>query len=68
LIIIGVIPESCSFGDGVGAVLVDRSSIAADNIANLLVQRGILCHRRQIALEQNLWWLPLPVAASVTMS
>jgi hypothetical protein len=49
-------------------VLVDRSSIAADNIANLLVQRGILCHRRQIALEQNLWWLPLPVAASVTMS
>ena len=68
LIIIGVIPESCSFGDGVGAVLVDRSSIAADNIANLLVQRGVSCRRRSIPIPQHLWWLPLPEAASLATS
>jgi hydrogenase maturation protease len=68
LIIIGVIPESCGFGDGVGAVLLDRSSIAADNIANLLTQRGVSCHRRPIPIPQHLWWLPLHEAASVASS
>jgi hydrogenase maturation protease len=66
LIIIGVIPQSCSFGEGVSAVLLDRSSIAADSIADLLVQRGIRCDRRQIGLQQNLWWLPLPGEAFIT--
>lgn len=68
LIIIGVIPASCNFGEGVGAVLLDRSAIAADNIADLLVQRGVRCHRRPIAIRQNLWWLPLPEAELVTAS
>jgi hypothetical protein len=68
LIIIGVIPESCGFGEGVGAVLLDRSSIAADNIANLLAQRGVSCHRRPIPIPQHLWWLPLHEAASVASS
>jgi len=68
LIIIGVIPESCGFGEGVGAVLLDRASIAADNIANLLVQRGVSCRRRSIPIPQHLWWLPLPEAASLATS
>lgn len=68
LIIIGVIPESCSFSEGVGAVLLDRCSIAADNIANLLLQRGVSCQPREFPIPQHLWWLPLPAAASVTAS
>jgi hydrogenase maturation protease len=68
LIIIGVIPESCGFGEGVGAVLLDRSSIAADNIANLLVQRGASCHRRPIPIQQHLWWLPLPETGAASTS
>jgi hydrogenase maturation protease len=68
LIIIGVIPESCRFGEGVGAVLLDRSSVAADNIANLLMQRGVPCHRRRVPIPAHLWWLPLPEAASLTTS
>jgi hydrogenase maturation protease len=59
LIIIGAVPGSCGFGEGMGTALLDSSSIAAGSIAGLLVARGIACHRRQAAIEQNLWWLPL---------
>jgi hydrogenase maturation protease len=68
LIIIGVVPESCSFGEGIAPALLDSSSLAADSIADLLTQRGVACHRRQTVIEQNLWWLPLPVEESATTS
>jgi hydrogenase maturation protease len=68
LIIIGVIPESCSFGGGMSPVLLESSDIAADSIAGLLVQRGIVCHLRQAAVQQNLWWLPPPQDKHVTTS
>jgi hydrogenase maturation protease len=68
LIIIGVVPESCGFGEGISPVLLDSSSVAADSIGGVLTQRGVACHRRQVVVQQNLWWLPLPGAESATTS
>jgi hydrogenase maturation protease len=62
LIILGVVPGSCGFGEGISRVLLDSSSTAAAGIAGLLVERGVACHRRPAAIQQNLWWLPLPGA------
>jgi hydrogenase maturation protease len=68
LIIIGVVPESCRFGEGIAPVLLDRSSIAVAGIAGLLMQRGVACRRRRAAIQPNLWWLPFPGAELATTS
>ncbi len=57
LIIVGVVPESCDFGKGIGSSVLSACSTAVDNIARLLVERGIDCSRRQAPLQPNLWWL-----------
>jgi hypothetical protein len=36
--------------------MLSASSVAVDNIASLLVERGIEC-RRHDPLQPNLWWL-----------
>jgi len=66
LIIMGAVPQSCSFGEAISPALLDSSSRASDRIAGLLVQRGVACRRRPVFLKQNLWWLPLPGAQSAT--
>jgi hydrogenase maturation protease len=62
LIIIGVVPQSCGFGEGISPTLFDSAAVAVENIVSLLLQRGVACHRRQIVVPQNLWWLPAPGA------
>ena len=57
LIIVGAVPESCDFGKGISLSVSSASSMAVDNIACLLVERGISCSRRHAALQPNLWWL-----------
>jgi len=57
LIIVGVVPESCDFGKGISSSVLSASSAAVDNIARLLVERGINCCRRHAPLPPNLWWL-----------
>jgi len=66
LIVVGVVPQSCRFGDGISQALLDSSGIAAGSIAGLLLQRGVACHRRPGVVAQNLWWLPLPGAGIAT--
>ena len=58
LIIVGVVPESCDFGKGISPSVLGACSVAVDNIARLLVERGINCSRRHAPLQPNLWWLP----------
>ncbi|HTR22387.1 MAG TPA: hydrogenase maturation protease [Terriglobales bacterium] len=58
LIIVGVVPESCDFGKGISPSVLGACSLAVDNIARLLVERGINCSRRHAPLQPNLWWLP----------
>ena len=57
LIIVGVVPESCDFGTGISPSVLSACSVAVDNIARLLVERGINCSRRHAPLQPNLWWL-----------
>ena len=57
LIIVGVVPESCDFGKGINPSVLIASSVAVDNIARLLVERGIDCSCRHVPLQPNLWWL-----------
>ena len=57
LIIVGVVPEACDFGKGISYSVLSACSAAVDNIARLLVERGINCPRRYTLLQPNLWWL-----------
>jgi len=57
LIIVGVVPELCDLGRGVSRSVLSASSVAADNIARLLVERAVNCRRRHAPAEPNLWWL-----------
>jgi hydrogenase maturation protease len=59
LIVIGAEPESCAFGDGPSEAMLSVASEAAENIAQVLTQRGVLCLPRVVAPRRNLWWLPL---------
>jgi len=59
LIVIGAAPESSSFGDGPSAAMLNLAGEAAGSIAQVLTDRGVLCHRRSVAPRPNLWWLPL---------
>jgi hydrogenase maturation protease len=62
LVIIGAVPQSCNFGDGISQALLGGASAAADSIARLLSERGVGCRRREAVLAQNLWWLPTAYA------
>ena len=57
LIIIGVIPEACDFGESISPSVLRASSAAVDNIARLLLERAIDCRRRHAPVQPNLWWL-----------
>ena len=57
LIIVGVVPESSSLGNGMSPSVLGASSRAIDHIARLLVERAISCRRRHAPVEPNLWWL-----------
>jgi hydrogenase maturation protease len=57
LIIVGVVPQSCKFGEGVSPAVLTASSAAVDSIAGLLRERGIDCSRRPAPTVPNLWWL-----------
>jgi hydrogenase maturation protease len=59
LIIIGITPESCGFGDGVNPSVMAIASETSDAIAALLTDRGVVCYRRPTAKAPNLWWMSL---------
>ncbi len=59
LIVIGAAPESCSFGDGPSAAILNLAGEAAASIAQVLTDRGVHCNHRSVAPRPNLWWLPL---------
>ena len=66
LIIIGMTPGSCGFGEAINPSVLNTASEAAGTIAALLADRGVSCCRRLAAVEPNLWWLPMPHRAPAT--
>jgi len=59
LIVVGAAPESCVFGDGPSAAMLDLAAEASASIAQVLTRRGFPCIHRNVAPQPNLWWLPL---------
>jgi len=65
LIVIGATPQSCSFGERIGDSMFLAAAKAATSVAQLLVDRGIVCRHRRPVVQPNLWWLPFaPVGGS----
>jgi hydrogenase maturation protease len=59
LIVVGAAPESCVFGDGPSAAMLNLAAEAAASIAQVLTHCGVRCNHRNAAPRPNLWWLPL---------
>jgi hydrogenase maturation protease len=57
VIVVGVIPESCGFGEGISSIVLAASSVAIDNIFRLLLEHGFDCRRRPHPVQPKLWWV-----------
>jgi len=57
LIVLGVVPESSSIGTGLSFAVLRVVSLAVENIARLLRECGIGCHRRDVPVQPSVWWL-----------
>jgi len=57
LIVIGVIPESCEYGEQVSASVLKAGFEAAEQIMFLLRQRGFDCGKRIVPANPKLWWM-----------
>jgi hydrogenase maturation protease len=66
LVILGVIPESCVFAEGISPRLLAIASEASATLARLLTDRGFQCSERKTAVATNLWWLPIIVPQTIT--
>lgn len=65
LIVIGVTPQSCGFGERIGESMFLAAAKATTSMAQLLVDRGIVCRRRRPVVQPDLWWLPFaPISGS----
>jgi len=58
VIIIGVIPEACVFGEGISSKGVAAASVAIDHIIRSLLERGFDCQRLSHPLQPKVWWTP----------
>jgi hydrogenase nickel insertion protein HypA len=67
LIVMGVAPGFCRFGEGISDSMLNLASEAAGSIAQLLVRRRVICVRRHAAAQPDLWWLPLPPLKTIKM-
>ncbi len=59
LVVIGMTPASCRFGEGINSNVMTSALEAATAIAHLLTQRGVTCQQRTSAVQPDLWWQPL---------
>ena len=57
LMILGVNPEACEFGERISETVAGTASRAAAMIADVLAERGIGCDLKPWAAVPNLWWL-----------
>lgn len=57
LVVIGAVPKSCEFNQGISSEVFRTACITVDHIAGLLLAYGVRCVRRPALLRPNLWWL-----------
>lgn len=54
--VVGVIPESCIFGEGISSRVFAVISVAIDTLVQLLLERGFHCQRRSRPAEAKWSW------------
>ena len=57
VVVVGVVPESCAFNQGISPKVSAGVTAALNYIAGLLVDRGMSCTCRPAPFPPNLWWL-----------
>src|SRR5271165_4241603 len=57
VVVVGVLPKSCAFGEGISSAVLSASSLAIDSIIRVLRQRGFDCRRRIQPVQPKLWWI-----------
>jgi hydrogenase maturation protease len=57
LIVVGAVPKSCGFNEGISGDVLKACSTAVDHVACLLRDRGVRCVPRTAPESPNLWWL-----------
>lgn len=57
VMVVGVIPESCAFGEAISPVVLAATSPAVESILRLLRERGFECRKRRQPQQPKLWWL-----------
>jgi hydrogenase maturation protease len=58
LIVVGVVPHWCEFGEGISPSVLTAASFALATIARLLNERDVSCRNRFPSIQPNVWWLP----------
>ena len=67
LVIVGIVPHACSFGEAISPVLLNTVDPAIQHIIRQLAVRGIDCLPRPRPVQQNLWWFPVTTREAVTI-
>jgi len=57
IIVVGVIPQSCAFGEGISKPVLAATSPAVESILRLLRERGFECRKRRHPEQPKLWWI-----------
>lgn len=55
VVIVGVIPKSCAFGERISSTVLAASSLAVDSIVRVLRERGFNCRKRLRPEQPKLW-------------
>ena len=59
LIIIGIVPQACNFGEAMSGAVLDTVDAAVHHITHVLSSRGLRCTARVVPEQEKLWWFPL---------
>jgi len=60
VIVVGVIPERCAFGEGISRTVLAATPLAIDSIIRVLLERGLDCRKRPQPDRPKLWWIVNP--------
>jgi len=57
VVVVGVIPEACAFGEAISSTVLAAGSLAVVSIARVLRGRGFDCRIRRRPAQPKLWWI-----------
>lgn len=58
VVVVGVIPESCAFGEGLSSTVLAAGPLAVVSISRVLRGRGFDCRMRRHPVQPKVWWIP----------